>query len=89
MEEEIEIESNKQSSLPAQSARMHHNLFNSEEYFKIKEGATQQVLFVHDTDSIDDETTRFSNAPINNHASMFSQSQTDLRGNMPKMVISP
>ena len=74
--EAIEIESDKNSSTPAQSARMRHNQFNSEEYFKIKEGATQQVLIVHDTDSIDDETTRFSNAPLNSHTNMFSQSQT-------------
>ena len=67
---------------------MRHNQFNSEEYFKIKEGATQQVLIVHDTDSIEDETTRFSNAPLHNHTSIFSQSQTQMRG-MPKMIITP
>ena len=65
---------------------MRHNQFNSEEYFKIKEGATQQVMIIHE-DSIDDETTRFSNANINsqNTNNMFSQSQTEMRG-MHKML---
>ena len=37
---EIESEEGQHSSTPAQSARMRHNQSNSEQYFKIKQGAT-------------------------------------------------
>ena len=48
--------------------------FNSDGYFKINKGATQQVLIVHDTPSIEEGIGSAA-------AAMFSQSQTDLRGN--------
>ena len=39
-----------------QSAALTQTQFSSHDYFKITQGATQQVLIVHDNDSIEDET---------------------------------
>ena len=58
-----------------QSAALTQMQFSSHDYFKITQGATQQVLIVHDNDSIEDETVALG-GPY--HAPVFAQSHTEL-----------